>query len=321
MITALYGILFTKRFIALTLFVAFALAPAVVLQAQGTPADSGKWPWKLPFEINLSASFEAHFEIDTILNDVTRSESTYVALDNSGFEFDVDSVTSDSMSGNRITLNFDTTYGTSEYTFNQHLSITFDSAYDSIITLLCSFDELDNYTWGGSQSGSSFTFSGLRFDSSSIIYPYTTLSNLQFSYGSDAGTVVGGAGNSLNVQIHEYSLQTLDVSLGGIFLPTNITVPAAVSNSNQTSKISFQSYPNPFSQSTTISFTPETSGYADVSIVNLLGSEVAHLYSGELAAGEHSFLWSNPTGLPDGTYECLVRMNGQVQTLSMALMR
>jgi hypothetical protein len=53
----------------------------------------------------------------------------------------------------------------------------------------------------------------------------------------------------------------------------------------------------------------------------MLGVEVARLFSGELGAGEHSFPWSNPTGLPDGTYECLVRMNGQVETLPVVLMR
>ena len=76
-----------------------------------------------------------------------------------------------------------------------------------------------------------------------------------------------------------------------------------------------QIYPNPFSQSTQITFTSQAAGYAEVSVVNMLGVEVARLFSGELGVGEHSFLWSNPTGLPDGTYECLVRMNGQVQTL------
>jgi photosystem II stability/assembly factor-like uncharacterized protein len=74
-------------------------------------------------------------------------------------------------------------------------------------------------------------------------------------------------------------------------------------------------YPNPFSQSTQITFTSQAAGYAEVSIMNMLGVEVARLFSGELGAGEHSFLWGNPNGLPDGVYECLVRMNGQVETV------
>ncbi|HZK75732.1 MAG TPA: FlgD immunoglobulin-like domain containing protein [Candidatus Kapabacteria bacterium] len=81
-----------------------------------------------------------------------------------------------------------------------------------------------------------------------------------------------------------------------------------------------RSYPNPFSQSTTISFSSQTSGFADVSIVNALGTEVEKLYSGELSAGEHSFTWNaDGTSAPrvsNGMYECLVRMNGRVDDRS-----
>jgi photosystem II stability/assembly factor-like uncharacterized protein len=87
------------------------------------------------------------------------------------------------------------------------------------------------------------------------------------------------------------------------------------------SEIKINSFPNPFSQSTQITFSSQSSGYAEVSIVNMLGMEVARLFSGELGAGEHNFLWDKPTGLPDGTHECLVRMNGQVETLPIVLMR
>ncbi|HWF44319.1 MAG TPA: hypothetical protein VG537_06735 [Candidatus Kapabacteria bacterium] len=69
-----------------------------------------------------------------------------------------------------------------------------------------------------------------------------------------------------------------------------------------------QSYPNPFSQRTTISFTSEAQGYADVRVVNILGAEVARLYSGELSAGAHEFMWSKPSGLPNGMYECVIKM-------------
>jgi hypothetical protein len=48
--------------------------------------------------------------------------------------------------------------------------------------------------------------------------------------------------------------------------------------------------------------------------------EIAHLFSGELGAGNHSFIW-NPAGAPDGMYECVVRMNGRAETLPIVLMR
>jgi hypothetical protein len=57
--------------------------------------------------------------------------------------------------------------------------------------------------------------------------------------------------------------------------------------------------------------------------VNLLGAEVAHLYSSELAAGESAaadFTWSDPS-ICNGMYECLVRMNGWVQMMPVVLMR
>ena len=81
-------------------------------------------------------------------------------------------------------------------------------------------------------------------------------------------------------------------------------------------------YPNPFSQSTQITFTSQAAGYAEVSIVNMLGVEVARLFVGELGAGEHNFTWdAGGTSAPRGVYECLLRMNGQVETLPVVLMR
>ncbi len=79
-------------------------------------------------------------------------------------------------------------------------------------------------------------------------------------------------------------------------------------------------YPNPFPQSTTITLTTPASGAAELSVVNVLGEEVAHLYDGELGAGEHSFSW-DASGLPIGTYFGVVRMNGLTQELPMLLSR
>ena len=63
-----------------------------------------------------------------------------------------------------------------------------------------------------------------------------------------------------------------------------------------------------------------SAGYANISIVNLLGEQVARVFSGELDAGQHNFTFTNTTDLPDGMYECLVRMNGRVETLPMVLL-
>jgi hypothetical protein len=83
---------------------------------------------------------------------------------------------------------------------------------------------------------------------------------------------------------------------------------------------SLTTYPNPFSQSTTISFTSPESGIADVSVVNILGVTVAHIFSGELDAGAHSFTW-DANGMAPEMYECIVRMNGMVQTVPIIYSR
>jgi hypothetical protein len=79
-------------------------------------------------------------------------------------------------------------------------------------------------------------------------------------------------------------------------------------------------HPNPFSQSTQISFTSPDAGYADITIVNLLGEQVARIFSGELDEGPHNCTFGNTAGLPDGMYECLIRMNGQVEKQPMVLL-
>jgi|GEM_PF-1743824 len=103
-----------------------------------------------------------------------------------------------------------------------------------------------------------------------------------------------------------------------IFLARLSDFSANVVQVSAKSEASF--YPNPFRHTTTLFLaTPE--GYANVSIVDLRGKVVARVYSGTLAAGEHRFNWSNSAGVPDGMYECLVRMKGRVETLPVMLLR
>jgi hypothetical protein len=82
----------------------------------------------------------------------------------------------------------------------------------------------------------------------------------------------------------------------------------------------FQIYPNPTTSSTTISLTPETAGYAEISVVNMLGVDVARVFSGEVDRGEHTFTWDAARmAAPRGLYECIVRMNGKVQVVPVVV--
>jgi photosystem II stability/assembly factor-like uncharacterized protein len=79
---------------------------------------------------------------------------------------------------------------------------------------------------------------------------------------------------------------------------------------------SLQSYPNPFSQRTTITFTSPDDGIAEVSVVNVIGQTVSQLFTGELSAGEHSFVW-DATNTPVGTYFCVIRTSKTSRTIAM----
>jgi len=81
---------------------------------------------------------------------------------------------------------------------------------------------------------------------------------------------------------------------------------------------SFTTYPNPFTDRMTITLSATESGVAEISVVNLLGEEVARIFDGEFMSGSHSFTW-DARGLAPGMYECALRMNGKYQESPIVL--
>jgi len=135
------------------------------------------------------------------------------------------------------------------------------------------------------------------------------------------------SGLDLNTSLTDTAINTLAVADGYLFAGTEAGVwrrplSEMIGSSSveilPSDKYALATYPNPFTESVTITFTTPQSGVAEVSVVNMLGAEVARIFSGELSAGEHTFTW-NATDLPDGMYECIVRMNGQVQRVGLIL--
>jgi photosystem II stability/assembly factor-like uncharacterized protein len=85
-------------------------------------------------------------------------------------------------------------------------------------------------------------------------------------------------------------------------------------------ELNIESYPNPFTQSTSIKFSASDQGLAQILILNLLGSEVAQLFSGELDAGEHSFTWDTHD-MPPGMYMCIVKHDERTEKLPLMLVK
>jgi hypothetical protein len=98
-----------------------------------------------------------------------------------------------------------------------------------------------------------------------------------------------------------------------------VLVPSGVPET-ETPNVTMQSYPNPFSRSTQITITQDESGYAEVSVFDLLGNPVARLFTGELQAGEHSFTW-DASGAQQGTYWCLIQTGGGVERVALSVLR
>ncbi len=145
---------------------------------------------------------------------------------------------------------------------------------------------------------------------------------------SNNGTTWADVSSGLNSEFYVYSLGVVDSFLfagtwgSGVYrrpLSEMIPSPSAVTEAPPVIN-AIHSYPNPFSQSTEIAFTSATAGYADVWVVNILGAPVAHLFSGELAAGEHDFAW-DAQGMAPGSYWCVVRMGDSVERIALLVER
>jgi hypothetical protein len=74
-----------------------------------------------------------------------------------------------------------------------------------------------------------------------------------------------------------------------------------------------QSFPNPFSESTTIKFNIESNCEVRLSVYNFLGQEVAVLVNQFLPAGQHTEKFDG-TNLPQGTYFYKLQAGGEVKT-------
>ena len=70
-------------------------------------------------------------------------------------------------------------------------------------------------------------------------------------------------------------------------------------------------YPNPFNDSTTLTFALERAQQVSLAIYDALGREVARPVSGLWPAGEHRVVWEADQ-LPAGTYFSRLMIDGQI---------
>ncbi len=132
------------------------------------------------------------------------------------------------------------------------------------------------------------------------------------SVGADVG-ITGFAIIGLNLYAATGIDESNEVRAGVWRRPLSDFGISSVTQTPPSPQPEIQTYPNPLSQSTTVHFTTSESGPVQVSVVNLLGEQVAQLFEGELGAGEHSFTW-DAKDAPAGTYFCEIGLGAGVGT-------
>jgi len=84
-------------------------------------------------------------------------------------------------------------------------------------------------------------------------------------------------------------------------------------------------YPNPFNNSTTLSFTTAAQGRARLTVINLLGQTVATLLDQNVAAGSHQVIWDGSDGsgraVDTGLYWAVLQFGEGVQRQKMVLIK
>jgi len=79
-----------------------------------------------------------------------------------------------------------------------------------------------------------------------------------------------------------------------------------------------QNAPNPFKNSTSISYQIPNAGFVSLKVYNMVGAEVADLVGSEQPRGPHTIDF-NATGLPGGIYYYTLRYNDQVRSGKMII--
>ena len=85
--------------------------------------------------------------------------------------------------------------------------------------------------------------------------------------------------------------------------------------------ISFSTYPNPVSESATISFNLDKAAQTSIDIYSLQGKQISTLVNANLTAGEHQIIWSPNSTISNGIYLMKVDIGGKMFSKKIAVQR
>jgi len=99
----------------------------------------------------------------------------------------------------------------------------------------------------------------------------------------------------------------------------HVTEPRLIGD-NQHVTAEFSAFPNPFNNSTLLSFDLRKTSNVKVEIYDMLGRRIATIADGVYDSGNHSVIW-NADNLPSGLYFCKITTGDSAQTQKITLLR
>ncbi|HEX2869325.1 MAG TPA: two-component regulator propeller domain-containing protein [Ignavibacteriales bacterium] len=166
-------------------------------------------------------------------------------------------------------------------------------------------------TWKDSNNGEQGFIIERRFGGD-----YTQLAVLTQNQTSYTDTTLGAEGE----YIYRVKAYTKDAQSG---YSNTVIVKLTGVKEHKKAPLSFaleQNYPNPFNPSTKIKYYIPKESHVSLKVFNLLGSEVAIIVEGRMAAGEHEAVFDG-SSLPSGMYLYRLEAAGNVSTKKFVLLK
>jgi len=120
-----------------------------------------------------------------------------------------------------------------------------------------------------------------------------------------------------NVESGTYTYRLKQVDFDGT---SSLSEEVRVAVSTPASFVLNQNYPNPFNPSTNIKFSIPSSGFANLSIYNLVGEKVGELVNQILDEGEYNYTF-DANNLPSGIYIAKLSSENYNQTIKMTYLK
>ncbi len=184
-----------------------------------------------------------------------------------------------------------------------------------------------NVNWNigeGTAGGSNLTLQfGWMASAENSVFSSNRAGNSKIYLLTDTTDTEAGTGNYAT----QFSNQPYTVSRGGItsvgtFAVGNFTTTGVNEPVNIPAEFKlYQNYPNPFNPTTKIEFTVLNKGETSVKVYNILGQQVATLFSADAQPGKKYVVQFNGESLASGVYFSVLQSNGQRQIQKMVLMK